>query len=69
MFLKVFLYSQLLVKLFYELKHFNRKPPFFFFYLDFLSRIFTICMSAEEQGSYLFNSSLSLPPTPQTLKH
>ena len=69
MFLKAFLYSQLLVKLFYDLENFNRKPPFFFFYLGFLSQTLTIPMSAEEQGSYLFNSSISLPPTPQILKH
>ena len=35
---------------------------FFFFYLDFLSRTFTIHGTAGERGGYLFNSSLPLPP-------
>ena len=35
---------------------------FFFFYLGFLSRTFTIHKTAGEGGGYLFNSSLPLPP-------
>ena len=35
---------------------------FFFFYLGFLSRTFTIHGTAGEGGGYLFNSSLPLPP-------
>ena len=42
---------------------------FFFFYLDFLSRTFTIHRTAGEGGGYLFNSSLPLPPASQTLRH
>ena len=42
---------------------------FFFFYLGFLSRIFTIHRTAGEGGGYLFNSSLPLPPASQTHKH
>ena len=34
---------------------------FFFFYLGFLSRTFTIHGTAGEGGGYLFNSSLPLP--------
>ena len=41
---------------------------FFFFYLGFLSRTFTIHRTAGEGGGYLFNSSLPLPPTSETLK-
>ena len=45
----------------------------FFFHLDFLSRTFTIHGTAGEGGmgggGYLFNSSLPLPPTSQTLRH
>ena len=42
---------------------------FFFFYLGFLSRTFTIHGTAGEGGGYLFNSSLPLPPASQTLRH
>ena len=42
---------------------------FFFFYLGFLSSTFTIHRTAGEEGGYLFNSSLPLPPTSQTLRH
>ena len=38
-------------------------------FLDFLSRTFTIHMTAGEVGAYLFNSSLPHPPSSQTLKH
>ena len=41
----------------------------FFFYLGFLSRTFTIHRTAGEGGGYLFNSSLPLPPTSQTLRY
>ena len=40
-----------------------------FFYLGFLSRIFTIQRTAWEWGGYLFNSSLPLLPASQTLRH
>ena len=40
-----------------------------FFYLDFLSRTFTIHRAAGEEGGYLFNSSLPIPPASQTLRH
>ena len=42
---------------------------YFFFYLGFLSRTFTIHRTAGEGGGYLFNSSLPLPPASQTLRH
>ena len=41
----------------------------FFFYLGFLSRIFTIHGTAGEGGAYLFNSSLPLPHASKTLRH
>ena len=41
----------------------------FFFYLGFLSRIFTIHGTAEERGGYLFISFLPLPLASQTLRH
>ena len=41
----------------------------FFFYLGFLSGTFTIYRTAGEGGGYLFNSSLPLPTTSQTLRH
>ena len=41
----------------------------FFFYLGFLSRIFTIHGTAGEGGGYVFNSSLPLPPASQRLRH
>ena len=41
----------------------------FFSYLGFLSRTFMIHRTAGEGESYLFNYSLSLPPTSQTLRH
>ena len=40
-----------------------------FFLLGFFSRTFTIHGTAGEGGGYLFNSSLPLPPTSQTLRH
>ena len=42
---------------------------FFFFYLGFLSRTFTIHGTTGEGGGYLFNSSLPLPPASQALRH
>ena len=42
---------------------------FFFFYLGFLSRTFTIHRTAGEGGGYLFNSSLPLPPASRALRH
>ena len=42
---------------------------FFFFYLGFLSRTFTIHETAGEGGGYLFNSSLPLRPASQTLRY
>ena len=42
---------------------------FFFFYLGFLSRTFTIHRTAGEGGGYFFNSSLPLRPASQTLRH
>ena len=48
-------------KVFYE--------SFFFFYLGFLSRTFTIHGTAWEGEGYLFNSSLPLPPASQALRH
>ena len=44
-------------------------PPPLFFYLDFLSRTFTIHKTAGEGRGYLFNFSLPLPPASQTLRH
>ena len=44
-------------------------PFFFFYYLGFLSRTFTIHGTAGQGGGYLFNSSLPLPPASQTLRH
>ena len=41
----------------------------FFFYLGFLLRTFTNRRNAEEGGGYFFNSSLTLPPASQTLRH
>ena len=38
------------------------------FYLGFLSRTFTTERAAVEGGGYLFDSSLPLPPTSQTLR-
>ena len=42
---------------------------FFYFYLGFLSRTFTIHGTAGKGGGYLFNFSLPLPPASQTLRH
>ena len=42
---------------------------YIFFYLDFLSQKFTIHRTAGEERGYLFNFSLLLPPTSQTLRH
>ena len=41
----------------------------FFFYLDFLSRIFMIHRTAGEKEGYLQISFLPHPPTSQTLRH
>ena len=41
----------------------------FFFYLGFLSRTFMIHSTTGEEGGYLFNSSLPLPPASHTLRH
>ena len=41
---------------------------FFFFYLGFLSRTFTIHRTAGEGGGYFFKSSLPLPPASQTIR-
>ena len=38
-----------------------------FFYVGFLSRIFTIHRTARESWGYFFNSSLPLPPASQIL--
>ena len=46
-----------------------QEKDFFFFYLGFLSRTFTIHGTAGEGGGYLFNSSLPLPPASQTIRH
>ena len=40
-----------------------------FFYLDFLLQPFTNHRTAGERGRTFFNSSLPLPPAPQTLRH
>ena len=42
---------------------------FFFVYLGFLSRPFTIQREAGEGRGYLFNSSLPLPPASQILRN
>ena len=42
---------------------------FFFFYLGFLSRTFTIHRTEGEGGGYFFKSSLPIPPASQTLRH
>ena len=47
----------------------NKRFFFFFLYLGFLSRTFTIHGTAGEGGGYLFNSSLPLPPASQALRH
>ena len=39
----------------------------FFFYLGFLLRTFRIHRTAGEEGGYLFNSFISLPPVLQTI--
>ena len=44
-------------------------PIHFFFYLRLLSRTSTIHRTAGEGGGYFFNSSLTVPPTSQTLRH
>ena len=41
----------------------------FFFYLGFLSLIFTNHRTAGEGVGHFFNSSLPLPPTSQALRH
>ena len=35
----------------------------------YVSQTFMIHRTAEEEGGYLFNSSLSLPPTSKTLRY
>ena len=40
-----------------------------FFYLGFLLQTFTIHRTAGEEGGYLFNASLPLPPASQALRH
>ena len=47
----------------------NGKIYVYFFHLSFLSRTFTIHSTAGEVGGFLFNSSLSLSPASQTLRH
>ena len=42
---------------------------FFFFYLGFLSRIFSNHRTAGEGGGLFFNSSLPLTPASRTLRH
>ena len=42
---------------------------FLFFYLAFLSRIFTIHRTAGEGGGYLLIFFLPLPPASQTMRH
>ena len=42
---------------------------FFFLYLGFLSRTFTIHRTAGEGGGYFFKSALPLPPASKTLRH
>ena len=42
---------------------------YFFFYLGFLSRTFTIHRTAGIGGGYFFNSSVPLPPASQTLRY
>ena len=46
-----------------------KKNLFFFFYLGFLLRTFTIHGTAGKGGGYLFNFSLPLPPASQTFRH
>ena len=41
----------------------------FFFYLDFLSQLFTNHRTAGEGGGHFFNCSLPLPPASQALRH
>ena len=41
----------------------------FFFYLDFLSQTFPNQRTAGEGRGHFFNSSLTLPPASQTLRH
>ena len=47
----------------------NSKQLFLFFYLALLSPTFTNYRTAGEGGGHFFNSSLSLPPASQTLRH
>ena len=68
------LFSDLLLSFIFGcwiLKSFSMKIKsfFFFFYLGFLSRTFTIHGTAGKGGGYLFNSSLPLPLASQTLRH
>ena len=41
----------------------------FFFYVGFLSRAFSNHRTAKKGGGYFINSSLTLPPASQTLRH
>ena len=56
-----------------ETEDINQKKPifqiFFFFYLGFLSRTFTIHRTAGEGESYPFITVVPLPPVSQTLRH
>ena len=47
----------------------GNNPKYFFFYLGFLSRTFTVHSTAGEGRGYLFNSSLPLSPASQELRH
>ena len=42
---------------------------YIFFYLGFLSQPFTNYRTAVEEGGHFFNSSLTLLPASQTLRH
>ena len=44
------------------------KHNFFYFYMGFLSRTFTIHRTAGDGGEYLFNSSTPFPPASQTFR-
>ena len=52
-----------------HLKIKNLYNNFFFFYMGFLTQTFMIHRTAGEGGGYLFNSSIPLSPTSQTLRH
>ena len=50
-------------------RNLQRRLFVFFFYLGFLSRPFTNHRIAGEGEGHFNNSSLSLPPTSQALRH